>query len=233
MARYKSWLSGTRQGQLDMALLWLEVLPEETEDEAGEVVPKWRFWGLTQGTLTEFAGFVGAAQEALNDAKNDEKRTKVVNQRVADTFKALVRAMRGLKKSYFHVPPLTDADLVSLGLSVPDTTHSFSGAPTAQVIPDLYLTTGRYELGVRARYLKGSPDEKANKTYEYWYVLKAPGEPPPLSPAELTKLFDTQRKNDTIPFEYGDSGKIAYVACRLANGKLKGPWGPIVSALIP
>jgi hypothetical protein len=32
-------------------------------------------------------------------------------------------------------------------------------------------------------------------------------------------------------FEYGDSGKTVYV--QIENEEKKGPWGPLVSALIP
>jgi hypothetical protein len=36
-----------------------------------------------------------------------------------------------------------------------------------------------------------------------------------------------------IEFEYGDSGKTAYFAVQVENSGKKGPWGPMVSALIP
>jgi hypothetical protein len=41
------------------------------------------------------------------------------------------------------------------------------------------------------------------------------------------------RKKDVIEFDYNYSGKTAYFAVQVENGGKKGPWGPMVSALIP
>jgi hypothetical protein len=60
-----------------------------------------------------------------------------------------------------------------------------------------------------------------------------PGETPPANPEELRKSFYTQRKKDLIEFDFGDSGKTAYFAVMIENDGKKGPWGPMMSALIP
>jgi hypothetical protein len=49
----------------------------------------------------------------------------------------------------------------------------------------------------------------------------------------LRKSFFTKRKKDVIEFGFGDSGKTAWFAVQVENGGRKGPWGPLVSALIP
>jgi hypothetical protein len=36
-----------------------------------------------------------------------------------------------------------------------------------------------------------------------------------------------------VNFDPTDSGSTAYVAVQIENGEKKGPWGPIVSAIIP
>jgi hypothetical protein len=36
-----------------------------------------------------------------------------------------------------------------------------------------------------------------------------------------------------IEFDFGDSGKTAYLTVQVENGGRKGQWGPIVSAVIP
>jgi hypothetical protein len=41
------------------------------------------------------------------------------------------------------------------------------------------------------------------------------------------------RKKDVIEFDFEESGKTAYFAVQVENGGKKGPWGQIVSALIP
>jgi hypothetical protein len=42
-----------------------------------------------------------------------------------------------------------------------------------------------------------------------------------------------QRKKDVMEFNFGDSGKTAYFAVQIENEGKKGPWGPLVSAIIP
>jgi hypothetical protein len=50
----------------------------------------------------------------------------------------------------------------------------------------------------------------------------------------LRKSFFTRRKKDLIEFDYGDSGKTAYIAARIESpGGHQGNWGPMVSAVIP
>jgi hypothetical protein len=44
-------------------------------------------------------------------------------------------------------------------------------------------------------------------------------------------LHQTEKRPDRVDF--GDSGKTAYFAVRIENEGKKGPWGPLVSALIP
>jgi hypothetical protein len=140
--------------------------------------------------------------------------------------------MHDLKKRYLYVPPLTDADLVSLDLKIPDTHPTPSGPPTAQVTVETYLV-GRHELGVKIIYVTASPNDPANKGCRIWYSMTGPGETPPANPDELRKSFYTKRKKDIIEFDFGDSGKTAFFAVQLENDGKKGPWGPMVSALIP
>jgi hypothetical protein len=92
---------------------------------------------------------------------------------------------------------------------------------------------GRHELGIRLVYGDGNPKDKENKGYRIWYSVIAPGEIPPASPDELRSSFYTQRRKDLIEFDFGDSGKTAYFAVQIENDGKKGPWGPLVSALIP
>ncbi|MDR1024684.1 MAG: hypothetical protein LBL56_03080, partial [Treponema sp.] len=127
---------------------------------------------------------------------------------------------------------LLPSSFVSLGLRPRDEHPSPSSAPTAQVRVETYLV-GRHELGIRIVYVTGSPDDKANKGYRIWYSVVAPGETPPSNPEELRKSFFTKRRKDLIEFEFGDSGSTVYFAVQVENDGKKGPWGPMVQALIP
>jgi hypothetical protein len=152
-------------------------------------------------------------------------------------FEAMIAKMRDIKKRCFLTPLLTGADYISLGLKPHDPIPTPSGVPTAQVTIETYLA-GRHELGLRIIYVDGSPTDPANKGYRIWYSVVAPGDastdaPPPANPDDLRKSFFTKRKKDIIEFDFGDSGKTAYFAVQIENEGKKGPWGPLVSSLIP
>ncbi|MDR2071201.1 MAG: hypothetical protein LBP81_07295 [Treponema sp.] len=140
--------------------------------------------------------------------------------------------MRDFKRCYFLSPPLTESDIISLGLKPRDTTPTPGGKPRAEATVENYLV-GRHELGIKIVYVTGSPNDPANKGYRIWYSVVAPGETPPADPEELRGSFFTKRKKDVIEFNFGDSGKTAYFAAHVENDGKKGPWGPMVSVLIP
>lgn len=232
MAVTKHWLAGTRQGQLDMGLAWVRVLAEQTDDLRGQAVRKWSLWSIPQEAVANLGERAEDAQRALDEAKNDETRTKVVNRKVATMFAALTEAMRSMKKRYFHVPPLTDADLVSLGLKVPDTSHTQTGNPTAQATIETFLV-GRRQLGLKFVYVSGDSGDPANKSFRVYYRVAAPGEKAPEAPEELAMSFSEKRKTRVLDFEFGDSGKTAHFCVQIENNGRKGPWGPMISSVIP
>jgi hypothetical protein len=189
-------------------------------------------WSIPAAVLTGLGGQTQAAETALDTAQNETTRTPVANAQCRAAFDALAATMRDTKRRYFLEPPLTDADLISLGLKPRDTIQTMSGAPTAQVTIETYLV-GRHELGIKIVYVTGNSADPANKGFRIWYAVTAPGEPPPAGPEALPHSFYTKRKKDLIEFEFGDSGKTAWFAVQIENEGKKGPWGPMVSALIP
>ncbi|MDR2516618.1 MAG: hypothetical protein LBC88_04460 [Spirochaetaceae bacterium] len=221
MAASKDWLPASREGILAMAAGWQSVAGAS----AG-------VWNIPAAVLLELGNLAEAAESALATAKNETTRTPVATARCKEAFETLIAKMRDLKKRYFLTPPLQDSDYVALGLKPRDNIPTASGTPTAQVTVETYLI-GRHELGVKIIYVTGNPLDAANKGYRIWYLVTAPGEDIPASPDDLRKSFFTKRKKDVIDFDFGDSGKTAYFAVQVENENKKGPWGPIVSALIP
>ena len=221
MPMTKDWLPAARTAQLTMAKEWIAV--------AGAQAAAWAF---PAAVLTELAALSQAAETALDIAQNESTRTPVTTAQCRAAFEALILKMRDIKRRYFLEPPLTDADLISLSLKPHDNTHTLSGPPTAQVTVETYLV-GRHELGVKIVYVTGSPQDPANKGCRIWYRVSGPGDSPPPGPEELGKSFYTRRKKDLIEFDFGDSGKTVYFAVQVENEGKKGPWGPLVSALIP
>jgi hypothetical protein len=221
MAPTKDWLLTTRDGILAMARDWLAVC-----------LGKKTAWNIPDSAMEELITLRTAAGNALETAKNETTRTPAATAQCKEAFDALTAFMRDFKRRHFLSPPLLDSDYISFGLKPRDPIPTPSGPPTAQVPVETYLL-GRHELGVKIIYVVGSPADPANKGYRIWYSVIAQGETPPTNPDDLRKSFYTKRKKDVIEFDFGDSGKTAYFSVQIENEGKKGPWGPLVQALIP
>jgi hypothetical protein len=189
-------------------------------------------WNIPAPAVQDLGTVYGGAQSALDTAMNESTRTQVVNTLCRDAFTALEADMRNVKSRYFFVPPLTNADLVSLGLKPRDDTRTPAGTPTGQATLEIFLR-GRHELGFRIVFLTGDPNDKANKVFRIWYLVQDKSLSAPIGPELLTKSYSTRRMRDIIPFEYQDSGSMAHLAVQIENGNLKGSWGPLISVIIP
>jgi hypothetical protein len=222
MAKTTDWLPGTRDAQQALARNWTEYL----------TLARRTAWGVPQEQYNELVNLFDKARSLLAQAMDEAVRTHVVTVECQAAFKALTSKLRFFKDRFYRVPPLTEGDWAALGLRPKDTTPTPSGAPTAQVTIETYLV-GRHEIGIKIVYVTGNPDDRANKGYRIWYSVAAPGETPPANPEDLHKSFYTKRKKDLIEFGFGDSGKTAWFAVQVENDGKKGPWGPLVSALIP
>jgi hypothetical protein len=221
MAAKRNWFPYSREEQLAMAKNWIVIMTDQGTA-----------WGIPAAVTTELTNVTGAADSVLAAAKNETTRTPVVTAHCREVFGHLEDAMRDIKRRYFLSPPLQDPDFIALGLRPRDTTPTPAGRPTAQVRVETYLA-GRHELGLKLIFVSGDPDDRANKEYRIWYQVVGPGEKAPENPEELAKSFSTKRKKEVIDLGYESSGRTAYFAVQIENGELKGPWGPLTSALIP
>jgi hypothetical protein len=189
-------------------------------------------WRIPSADIQDLGTQTGEADSVLAAAQSDVTRTPVVNAHCREVFGRMEARMRDIKKRYFYDPPLVDADFVALGIKIPDSTYSPTGVPTAQVMVETFLV-GPHELGIRIVYVTGSPEDRENKSYRVFYLVLEHGETPPTQPSETWKSFSTKRRKDLVEFGYGDSGKTVYFAVQVENGSKKGPFGPMVSAVIP
>ena len=224
MSQKTEWMPGTRTGQLALCRDWISVLTGGGKAAA---------WGVSQARVTELTGAATEADTALATALTETTRTPVANAACKAAFHEMVELMRDTKRRYFLTPPLVEpTDYISLGLKPHDTIHTLSGTPTAQVTIETYLV-GRHELGIKIVYVTGNPHDAANKGFRIWFSVAAQGDLPPANPQDLHGSFYTKRKKDLMEFPFEDSGKTAYFAVQVENEGKKGPWGPMVSALIP
>ena len=236
MAHYREWLPGSRTEQLAMAKNWNAILPDKAAN-----------WGIPTATVQKLHNLTETANGALSLAITSA-RNAVINQQVRTAFGELIDCMRDIKRRYFFIPPLTEADWVSLGLRLPDTTPTHIGAPTSVVTAEisyphknalaLFIAPisghgydDRPDWGFRVYYgvLPRAGDVTEEMTIERQYLRRAPQ-----NPEELTISHFTRRKHDTIEFPYDNSGKQCFICVRYENGKGDaGPWGPMGSSFIP
>lgn len=233
MTKLTDWMPSSRHAKLDMANAWADVLTEESPAGPGAYAgSRAEAWGIPEAAVTELDRCIDTATAALTTISEKESRTEVATAAANTAFAELAARMRDIKRRYFFAPPLTDADFVALGLRVPDATHTPAHTPTAEVTVETFLK-GRHQLGVRLVYLTGSETDPANKGYRVWWRVTAHGEEGPATPDDLVKSFYTSKRKDVIDFDYADSGKTAWMAVQVENEGKKGPWGPLVSAVIP
>jgi hypothetical protein len=189
-------------------------------------------WGIPGVALTELTEVKDAAVEALALVKDKSTRTPVTVARCKAAFVALKAFMRDFKRRFFICPPLTNEDVVALGLKPHDVHPTPSGKPTAHATVEVSLA-GQNQLGLRFVYVSGDPNDPANKSFRVAYLVVGPGEAPPTDPEQLIHSFSTQRKKELMEFPFADSGKRVFICVRLENGREVGGWGPMVSAIIP
>jgi hypothetical protein len=203
-------------------------------------------WKIPADVATTLEGLTETAQDTLADAAGSE-RNAVLNQKVRTAFGELTDFMRDAKRRYFFMPPLSEADWVSLGLRLPDTTPTPIGPPTTVVNAEISYphkialslhiapVAGGYEdradWGFRIYFgvLPQTTDITEEMMIERQYLRRVPQ-----NPEELPHSHFTRRKRDLIDFPYDNSGKQCFICVRYENGKGQaGPWGPMASSFIP
>ena len=221
MARRLDWWPSSHEGQLSMAQKWTQTLANNGE-----------LWGIKAENVNEFASCTKNAADTKKMLDDKHIRTPVIEERFREFIEKVEEKARYIKRRYFHIPPLTREDYIGLDLKIPDRDPTPTGTPTAQAAVKTFLS-GRQELGIELFYVNGNPDDPANKNFRVYYKVIDAGEIPPAEPEELTKSFSMRHKKKVIPFSYLDSGKTCCIAVQIENGDKKGPWGPMVSAIIP
>ena len=246
MSNTKDWLPSRRADQLTMAKNWLTIF-DEVVTPGTVPVTKSTEWGIPADPIAGLHTAIEAADAVLVLAQSKETRTEVVSQACKTAFEALVKVMRDIKARHFFVPPLSDADLVSLGLKPKDTIPSHIGPPVCQVgIITFY--PGKNLIGYRLEPLPGhNLDDRADYGFAFHYGVLPPGGATPeqqmekqylmrepQSPEELSKSHFSRRRKDVLTLPYETSGMRLYACVRYENQKGDvGPWGPVVNAVIP
>jgi len=215
------WWPGTRVGQLEMMVKWVDVIP-----------PNIKKWKIPPEDFTNLTVLIDKATLLYHEAQSEKTSTPFVKQECKAAFKELTAAARIFKKQHLTMPPLSLSDWISLGFRVPDTQRTSSGTPEARAAITIFLR-GDYELGIMINFTVGSADDPANKGIRIHYSVVGPEEKAPANQEDLRHSFLLTRKRDYIQFTPADGGKTCYMAAQVENKRKKGPWGPMTSKMIP
>jgi hypothetical protein len=236
MPFHDNWLPGRREEQLAMAKNWVKVAGLNKTA-----------WGIPPAEISELGDLAADAADALEKAMSAD-RTQVITARCKAAFEALVAKMRFFKNHYFLVPPLTDTDLVSLGLN-PQNPPTPIPPPTTQAEADV-SRPGVHLLELHLHPVPGSPLDPYRSDYGfriYWGVMPPSGASveaatgskrelmkAPVDGKELPHSKFVRRKKELFDFAGDDSGKTVYFCIQYENAKGdQGSWGPIFSSIIP
>lgn len=238
MPKNADWLPTTRLEQLEMAKNWNRIL-----------AAKGSAWGVPAADGGELQTMITAAQGLLDMAMSAD-RTATITAQCNEAFDFLKAKMRFIKERYFHVPPLMNDDLISLGLKPKDTARTPIGRPDIQAHITI-ASPGPHILDLHFHHAEGmiSADPRSLDHFLIrWGVMLAAGpatqEQAAADPRLLTKIpsrpedfpmvLTNKRRTHRMELNLDDSGKILFAtACFQNPGGIDGPYCPIISRLIP
>lgn len=227
MPKNTDWFPGTREKRLMMAKNWASVLSTKAPQ-----------WNIPAGAVQDLSAKITLC-DGLFTQEQSSARTPVVTAQCKAAFDDLEAFMRDFKRRYYLVPPLTDADLISLDLKPSDEVPTPEQSPTAQAegdlsFPGVHLVElknirpagpGRIGDGVRVYFgLTGAPTDR------YKFRLTED----PVSGNDLPYSQWVSKKKMLFDFD-GESGNTIYFCLRyeINRGGNPGPFGPIMKAVIP
>jgi hypothetical protein len=194
--------------------------------------------GVPAATVTDL-GVKVQALKTLNAVPLSE-RTAVVAAQLKTAEKALKEAMRDIKRRYFFVPPLTDADIVALGLRPKDTVLTPVGAPTMPAEGNMTFPAKGLVDVVKIRPGGQTPDKRASYGVRIYYGVLGADDGSPCRITKAPKTGDglpysvfTRKQNHRFDFT-AERGNKLFVCLRYENSKgQSGSWGEVMDAFVP
>ncbi|MDR1862372.1 MAG: hypothetical protein LBQ67_00470 [Treponema sp.] len=179
---------------------------------------------------TAYSQTIGPHTPVETEAKNDAK-------------KAAEQVIRPFVQQYLMFPPVTNEDRTAMGLHNPDLVKTPVPKPVNQAEADLTFPGIHLVELQKIRPVSGAvPDRRSDYGVRIHYGIldaataKGRITAAPQTGDDLPHSVFTRRKKHRFNFD-GSSGKTVYFCLRYENGKGgeegQGPFGPILSAVIP
>jgi hypothetical protein len=226
---YGTWLSGKRAEIIEMAQGWNTHL-NKPEVKALLNIPQADLEALA--TKTQLLATLNETPRGV--------RTPAYTAQIRTAEKDLVAKMSDIKMRHIFMPPLTEADLITLGLRPKDKTPTSVNPPEMTAECDLtFPVKGQVEV-YNIRPVGNAKDARASYGTRIYYgiVGENDGDParitnPPATGANLPQSVFTRKQKHCFDF-HGERGKHAFFCLRYENSKGQpGPWGTLLEAYIP
>ena len=229
------WLPSKRVERLAMARKWIKTLNE-----------KGKAWEITKKEIDQLTELSEKAEELFRQVQSAE-RTMGITALCTESFQELTKFMRELKRCRLTIPPLSLSDLPLLGLRPNDKIPTPIPVPKGQATSTVTYH-GPHLLRVSITPVEGTLFESGRKYgFRIHYGILLPGgaeaehqghyrylTKPPKTGDELPLSKFTRRRFTMMDFSAEDSGKTVFFCICLENPSGdRGPWGPIVTAVIP
>ncbi|MDR0538119.1 MAG: hypothetical protein LBH04_08810 [Tannerellaceae bacterium] len=188
-------------------------------------------WAISQADVDDLLNKFQEFDACLRLASSASRTTVITlkKNQAREAFTAKIREMVGFQ---LRNPAIGDDDRKTLGLPVRDRTYTRRKRPTTFPILQIKLVIVRM---LAITYHERGTIGKA-KPYGVSGALIAfrALDAPPASPTELTQTTFATRSPHRIEFTEEERGKTVYFAACWQNVKgERGPWGPVVSAIVP
>ena len=224
------WLPTKRADKIEMALGWNDFLSKTSVKT---------MLNLTQPVLVALSD----ATQLLVILSETPRgaRTPAHYAQIRAAEKGLIALMSDIKMRHLFIPPLTEADFITLGLRPKDKIPTSVNPPVMTAEADLtFPAIGRVELHhIRP---SGNPTGDTRSSYGvriYYGVLGVDdGSParitaPPVTGANLPQSVFTRKNRYCFDFP-AERGKHVWFCIRYENSKGQhGPWGTILEAFVP
>jgi hypothetical protein len=216
------WMPTSRSALLAMAQDWLPQIKSRGK----------RDWRMDDEEIAAFEDAVTSAENENTRPKS--QRTTTTNARLQMAFDNLTAVMRDTKKRFFHTPPLTQDEIISLGLKPKDTKPTPVGKPKGKAAVSItYTASGALQVNIKP-IGEAVQNSKANYGFRIYYGFFKTSDLPPSSGKDLRESKFSRQKKILFSFEPEYKGQLVYFCVRYENSKGEaGDWGDLSAALIP
>jgi len=216
------WMPGKQADILAMAKTWSDVLT------AGN---RWEDWDFLESEFQELKRLYAEARFRF-DENNSARRGPATAEKLRTALAALTTYMRIIKERRLLVPPLTNGDLVELGLRPRDKIRTEHVA-VAEIV-DFTLKPGAEKQIVVDFRQRGEAHKAKPPMYDGAVIIWGFSETEPADNDQLPRHAMASRTPHTLHFSQGDRGKKVWVSAAWQNERgILGEWAAYKSAIVP